>query len=102
MSSGKTYSVDLEELNFKEFVNQKIKNHLKENPLMTFTITGLMVLIFNRKENDMIGSFKQWKNQEDGALYNIIWNCLDILVKEKRVNCVKQGKKHRGNYWWNI
>jgi len=74
---------------------------MMNKPLLAFTIYGLMIQLFGTKEVNINDNFSGW-NEKDKTLYNKIRRILDDLMQDGKVECVKQGKKFRGNYWWKI
>lgn len=96
---GITEEISLEELDEDAFIQAKVKLHLMNNPLIAYTIFGLMIQLFGTREININQSFKDW-NERDRILYKKIKDYIEKLVEDGFVNIKIKGKGNRGNYWW--
>jgi len=96
---GLTEEIPLEQIDEDAYIKTKVKLHLMNNPLTAYTISGLMIQLFDSKEIKNTQSFSEWNNR-DKTLYNKIKEYLESLVADGLVKVKILGPNNRGNYWW--
>jgi len=98
---GITQETPLEDIDEDAYIKAKVKLHLMNNPLTTYTVGGLMIQLFGSKEVNINQSFSEW-NERDLVLYKIIKDYIDNLVEKDLVKYKIEGKGNRKNYWWIV
>jgi hypothetical protein len=79
-------------------VERKIEERLREDKKNAYTIMGIMIELFNVKEQDMRNkSFPQWKEGLP-SLYTKVRVALERLVENGKAKKAKHGKAFV--YWW--
>ena len=99
IKQGITEEISLEELDEDAFIQAKVKLHLMNNPLIAYTIFGLLIQLFGTREININQSFKDW-NVRDKFLYKKIKEYVEKLVADDLVKVKIEGPGKRGNYWW--
>ena len=80
-------------------IENKILDKLKNNPTDAYTISGLMIEIFNVKEQDISNKpFSNWKKGQP-TLYTKIRLTLEKMLKKEIIKKAKHEKAYV--YWWN-
>jgi hypothetical protein len=90
--------LNVAELKHKLTVKEEVEGHLKHNPEYAYHTARIMVDFYGIKEEEMEGSFKDWKNKSAISLYRNIRNALIELEGEGKAIKRKDGKANY--YYW--
>ncbi len=82
----------------KTTVYERVKKHLEENADHAYTISGLLVEVYDYKPEELNASFRDWPKGAPSQ-YTRVRLALEKLVKEEQVNKKKQGRMYL--YWWS-
>jgi hypothetical protein len=89
--------IPIEELEGASMTKDEVEEFLKKHKKSAYTIQRIMIDRYDRKEEDILGSFSQWK-PGDPALYTRISRALKALEEEGKVSKKKYSKAVV--YWW--
>jgi hypothetical protein len=73
-----------------------VKAHLKANPGYGYTVSGLLVEIYEYKPQELDAPFRDWPKGAPSQ-YTRVRLALEQMQKDKIVNSIKQGRKFL--YW---
>lgn len=80
-------------------IEKKIEDILRSDPEHAYHTTRLMVDHFGVKEDEIGGSFKDWKDQDAVALWRKVRNALHLLHEEGKLEMQRDGKINY--FWWS-
>lgn len=84
---------------FEVPVKKRVEDILKNNPELAYHTTRIMVDFFGVKENEIGGSFKDWKDRGAVTLWRQVRNALHELVDEGKAEMQREGKVNY--FWWS-
>ncbi|MDH2899890.1 MAG: hypothetical protein PXY39_02865 [archaeon] len=87
----------VKELEGSRTVTEQVEEFLKSHPSNRCSIQRLMIELFGRREEDILGSFSDWKTS-DSTLYSRITRALKNLEENGKVS-EKHHEKAMVYYW---
>lgn len=90
--------IPVSEIEIADTVHDKVDNFLKQHTNKAYSIQRLMIEVFEKEEDDILGSFVDWTEKSDIVLYNRIKRVLEELDEQGKIS--KKKYERAIVYWW--